>query len=119
MIESKTSNIIDTISTTGGTGITQDDINDIAAATEALILQNHGSGSYSTSSLQTSILDDISLIKQYSNNSLKILKGKWEINTSNRLVMYDEDGSSILYQFSLHDINSNPSTGSIMKRIPI
>lgn len=50
------------------------------------------------------------------------LLGRWVIFTSgpdaNRLVMYADDGVTVLQKFDLKDANGNPSTNAPFSRIP-
>lgn len=60
-------------------------------------------------------VDDIAVLKQ-------IAAGKWQIHTTggdaNRLVLYDDDGTTVLYKFDLADDAGDPTTGSVFKRTP-
>ena len=51
-------------------------------------------------------------------NILKISKNKWQI-INNQLILYDDDGSTALYTFSLVDSGGNASMQNIFKRTPV
>lgn len=53
----------------------------------------------------------------------KIATGKWQIHSSggdaNRLVLYDEDGTTPLYKFDLADVSGLPTFTSPFRRTPV
>jgi len=51
-------------------------------------------------------------------NILKISKNKWQI-INNQLILYDDDGSTVLYTFNLVDSAGNASMQNIFKRTPV
>ena len=51
-------------------------------------------------------------------NIIKVEMGKWEIS-SNKLIFYDTNGTSVLYQFNLKDSSGNPTETNVYKREPI
>lgn len=61
-------------------------------------------------------VDSISTILQYS-------QGRWKIHTSgpdaNRLVIYEEDGTTVVRKFDLTDSGGSPTTTSPYERTPV
>jgi hypothetical protein len=61
-------------------------------------------------------VDDIAILKQ-------IETGKWQIHTSgpeaNRLVIYDADGTTVLYRFDLADSSGAATTVAPFRRTPV
>jgi hypothetical protein len=48
----------------------------------------------------------------------KILRGRWKI-LGTQLVMYDEDGVTVLRTFDLKDASGQPSATNVFERLPI
>lgn len=53
------------------------------------------------------------------NEIFKITRGKWEMVAPNSLILYDEDGTSIVRRFNLFDLAGNSSLTGVVKRVPI
>lgn len=50
---------------------------------------------------------------------IKIETGRWKIDTStHEFIIYDSDGVTELYRFSLKDASGNPSSESVYERVP-
>lgn len=56
-----------------------------------------------------SIATNVSTIKS-------VQLGRWQITSDNRLILYKEDGVSIITQFNLFDIEGNPTTENVADR---
>lgn len=70
---------------------------------------------YTTDDIPT-IKSDLALLK-------KVGVNRWQIHTTgpdaNRLVIYDDDGTTPLYKFSLADSNGAPTTSAPYRRTPV
>jgi hypothetical protein len=51
-------------------------------------------------------------------NILKLLKNRWKV-VSNQLVIYDDDGTTVLFTYNLFDDNSLPTMTRIFERVPV
>jgi hypothetical protein len=50
----------------------------------------------------------------------KLAQGRWKIDTAtNRMVFYDENGTTPLAQFLLKDINGLPTSINVFERVPV
>lgn len=74
------------------------------------------SSTLATASGLAAVAGDVSIIK-------KIETGKWAVITSgpdsNRLILYDTDGTTPLYKFDLTDSSNVPTTIEPYKRTPV
>lgn len=66
----------------------------------------------------STLISDVAAAKAVIDILHKIEKNKWTIS-SNRLHIYDNDGTTILYQFELQDHAGVPTMGDVFRRIPV
>ncbi len=50
--------------------------------------------------------------------ALKVLTNRWKI-AANQLVIYDNDGTTVLYTFNLFDATHTPTMSQIFERVPV
>jgi hypothetical protein len=62
--------------------------------------------------------NEIGAVKTDTEKVLKVEKNKW-IMENNKLKIYNDNGTDILYEFDLKDKNNNPAMENVMKRIPV
>ena len=101
------------ISSSNEIGLIQTDTNNI--------LTNVGAVKTDTENILTNveILDtDLGTANTNIELVLKIEKNKWVIE-DNKLKMYDDDDTSIIYEFDLFDDKGRPTMRNVMKRIPV
>lgn len=57
------------------------------------------------------------------NDLMDVALGKWQIFNSgpdaNRLVLYKQDGVTVLKKFDLRDLSGNPSITNVFQRLPV
>ena len=61
---------------------------------------------------QTALGADLTILK-------KISTGRWRITSGNQFLIYDSDGSTVLYRFNLKDLVGLPTSGNIYERVPV
>lgn len=55
---------------------------------------------------------------EFVTNTLKVQKNKWKIE-NNQMIIYDDNGSTPLYTFTLKDANGQPTMSSVFERTPV
>ena len=63
--------------------------------------------------------DDLATVIAHSLFNRRVLEGRWKIDSiTNKLIIFSNDGATILQQFDLKDSLGNPTATAVFERLP-